>query len=204
MQFDIKSQREFRQFLQKETYEPFLRDLMNRLKAFNQDIMQINEQSHGEYDYISESTGELFEATLLITPEIVNELFKNTGIWNSEKFSNWIYNDAKINIIERLKKKKNKNSIIIFNIFPMRNPRFSNGIYAQFASDGWDIFINEICNEHHDFLNDKKFYLISYNHDDTFLFKQLFPETFYNEFIAFYDEKDVFPIRVKNLKIETA
>ncbi|HPV42480.1 MAG TPA: hypothetical protein PKX40_14980 [Spirochaetota bacterium] len=156
----VKSPEEFKNFLQKECYERFLLDLINRSKLFNNDIIQIESQSRGEYDYISKSSGELYEATLIITERIVNEIIKNPQIWKEEEFAKWIYDEANDNIIQRLKKKKNKNNIILFNIFPMRNPRHNNSIYSKFASDGWDRIINDIISKHPSLIKKNNFNFI--------------------------------------------
>ena len=78
----------------------------------------------------------------------------------------------------------------------MRNPRWNSGVFAQFASDGWDICMKNVNLDCIELLEKKKIFLISYNSDDTFLFKQLFPKQSFNEFIPFTDELDVFPFRV--------
>lgn len=198
---DLKHPDLFRKFFQKECYEPFLRDVMNQFAFFNRDIEIIESQSNGEYDYISRSSGQMYEATLLISPDIVKALFQNKNIWQSPEFAQWIYKECKQNLVDALVKKKNKNSIILFNIFPIRHPRFSGGVFKQFASDGWDMISKEVISENHSLVHEKDVYLISYNHEDNFLLKQLYPRYHVNQFIPFYDKDDVFPLRIKSLKL---
>jgi hypothetical protein len=198
LNFEIEfgSPQKFHDFLNNKVHESFLLYLLNQFKFFNHDIVPILTQSHGEYDFYSNSTSEQFEATLLLKKNIVEELISNPRIYYSDKFTKWITKETQENLIERLKKKNRKNSIILFNIFPMRHPRISDGIHSLFASDGWDLNIRNILEESIELVKGITIYLVSYNHDDKFLLKQLHPY-FFNEFIPFSDPKDIFPIRVK-------
>lgn len=201
LELDIRHPDYFRYFLQKQNYELFLLDLLKQFKTFPVDLEIIKEQSKSEYDYISKTTNETYEATLILSNDIVKELIKSPTFWETDVFSTWLFKKAKDNLIERLSKKSNKNSIILFNIFPMRHPRFSQGVFTQFASDPWDIFMNEISNDNKELISDKNIYLVSYNQEDNFLLKYLYPHYHPNIFIDFYDERDVFPLRVKKFHV---
>ncbi len=198
---EIKSAEDFRKFVQRGVYEPFLLDLLNRFHTFHHDFAMIDEQYCGQCDYIEKSSGEMFEATLVISSEVVKKIFIEPGYYSHPCFSRWIYLDGKKNLVESLERKEKKKNLFLFNIFPMRNPRPFGGVHSYIASDGWDIIINELISERRDLLENKKVFLISYNPNDKFLLKQLYPDIFLNEFIEFYDEKDVFPLRVKNVAL---
>lgn len=199
---EIRSPEDFKSFFQKEKYENFLKDLLNRSKYFPQDIEIIKDQSNSEYDYYSKSINQSFEATLLANNKLIQEIIKNPDVWYTQEFSSWIIGEAKKDIIQSLDRKKNKNNIIIFNIFPMGLNRLQVGTFDKFALDDWDLLMIEIKSENSDLVSNKNIYLVSYNFDDTFLLKQLNPDKFLNENIPFYDRKNIFPIRIKKFEIK--
>lgn len=192
----FRSPEHLRNFLQKENYEEFLKDLLIRFKYFPDDLELIQNQANAEYDFYSRSLNQSYEATLLVNNIIIHEIIKNPNIWQTHQFMNWVYAEARQDIIDRLTDKKNKNNVILFNIFPLRRNRFQGGVFMQFAADGWDLLMDDIRSSNNDLVLGKNIYLVSYNFDDSFLLKQLNPQILLNEFIPFYDKLDIYPIRV--------
>jgi hypothetical protein len=196
----FRSPEHLRNFLQKDNYEKFLKDLLIQFNHFPDDLELVKNQANAEYDYYSSSLNQSYEATLLVNNIIIREIIENPEVWQTEEFMNWVYAEAKQDIIDRLNDKRNKNNIILFNIFPLRRNRFQGGIFMQFAADGWDLLMDDIRSSRSDLVLEKTIYLVSYNFDDSFLLKQLNPKILLNEFIPFSDKSDIYPIRVSEFK----
>lgn len=201
---EMKPANTFHSFMQKDCYEKFLLELLNKSKAFKGAFKMIKSQSNSESDYFSETFGEL-EATLLINDTIVKKISFTPQYINSKDFSKWIYKETTNDIIKCVKKKKSKKNVVLFNIFPMRYSRLaSEGVYQRFACDDWDIAMNEaILKINNSSLTDSKnIFILSYNQDDTFLLKRLYPQTPDYEFIPFADPLGVFPVRIKDFRLQ--
>lgn len=111
----------FRNFIQKELYEPFLCYLLQASSLFSPDLMLIQNQSNGEDDFYSQKLNKSYEVTLLINRDIVRYLKKEeyTYIFADQYLRKTLLDQFENEIIVALQRKQKKKNVILFNIFPI-------------------------------------------------------------------------------------
>lgn len=111
----------FRNFIQKELYEPFLCYLLRASSLFSPDLMLIQNQSNGEDDFYSQKLNKSYEVTLLINRDIVRYLKKEeyTYIFSDQYLRKTLLDQFENEIIVALQRKQKKKNVILFNIFPI-------------------------------------------------------------------------------------
>lgn len=194
----LKSANIFKEFIQKQNYEAFLLEVIKKSGLLQSDLELVLKQDEGEADYFSPSTGEYYEATLIIDNYIVPKIIKDVNYVKTKDFEKWISDEIYKNVVDALERKKNRNNIILFNIFPMRYSGRYDGIFSQFCNDEWDSLISKIAQTTLDKKN-KKIFLVSFNFDNHFLVKQLIENKYFRKYIEIDFQQINFPFEVFDL-----
>ena len=188
----IKSSDEFKDFIKKGSYEPYLLDLINRSKLFKYNIELIDCQSNGEDDYIEDITGKTYEATLLNNKDVIRRIINHSELfWNGE-FESWINNEIQNEFVIRLERKVKKNRIIVFNIYPFIGTKFGS-VIDYIGQDVWDLAIASISINKPELIEDKEIIVVSFNYNNMFYVKRVVPNNNRPQNLAFvtdYDEDD--------------
>ena len=119
----LKSRKQFRALVHdSDIYENFLMDILNNSNLFNRlEHIPKDKQNDGEDDFKElNEKGKIiktYEATMLTSSKIVKSIIYNNGI--PKEYIDFIRSEIVKVYIERLNKKKKKENIIIFNIYPI-------------------------------------------------------------------------------------
>lgn len=198
-EMNIKSKELFHTFIKRKTYETFLLDLINNNDYFKDKKFKIIEpQPNGEYDFICVDDNEIkYEATLLLNDKITKELTKDLSAFGSSEFGNFVYYELENTLITRLEKKKKKQNIIVFNIYPFREIYFKRSILLKFAEDKWDFMIENIEINKKYLIEGKKIILVTFTTNNEFLIRELYPNnSAFNKYVTSKFNKDIFPFEI--------
>ena len=192
----LKDKVHIKHFVQKQNYEPFLKDLLIQTPMFSDKLELVTEQSCGEGDFFDPDENIFYEATLLVNSKIVSNIIKNTAYVTSEDFLKQRTTDLIEIFYERLESKKNKKMpLIIFNIFPDIFPKIRDSVTQLITSDKVDLIINELVAQNKGMLVEKNIFFVSYNADGNFYIREIYPRRFGVHHIGVYD-RNTFPFEI--------
>lgn len=196
---ELKDENCIKRFIQKETYEPFLLNLLINTPYFSKETKIITNQSNSECDFYDPENDKYYEATLLANKNIISNLINDPSYLVSAKMNN--EKNKLINIFnERIKSKMNKNaSIVLFNIFPDKFIKFQGSITDKFLYDEADQYISKIVKKYSVELFETDVILVSFNWDGSFFIRTLNSNKIELFFINNIPEME-FPFKISNSK----
>lgn len=172
--------------------------ILNKSEVFKYRINHVDkeEQNDGQGDYKEVKSDNSYEATLLLNSKIVEEVIKNEKFLGTVNFIKWINNKIENEFRQALKRKHDKENIIIFNIFPQVAPKFRESLTDKFMPDSWDYIINEIEKSNPKLLEEKELIMVSFNIDNSFYVKRLLSNNKFGiKYITDYS-KNIFPFKI--------
>lgn len=185
---NIKSANEYIDFIQRQNYEKFLLDLLNKSELFKNKLVYIEAQPNSQDDYLEMFTGETYEATLLSNSIINKRINRSNVVWDNELIQ-WLNNEIKNEFFNCLKRKIKKDKIIVFNIFPFIGAKFRSSL-TDYIQDIWDASIESFAFSNPELIKDKEIIIVSFNLDNSFYFKRFMPNSVSFSEIAYVDDYD--------------
>lgn len=211
----LKSRKKFKDLIHNsDIYEKFLMDILNNSNFFKRlEHIPKDKQNDGEDDF-KELNGEgkiikTYEATLLTSSKIVESIFYNNGI--PKEYINFIRSEIVKVYLNRLNKKKEKENIIIFNIYPIKENKIRESVFEIIlnANDMWIQNYKKFLRENID-NKIKNLFIVSlntnYRSKNNFYVKQILNDGEIVNKITFVDEFDLeklpFQSYSKNINIK--
>lgn len=197
--FIYKGNESLKRFVNKEVYEKFLLFLLKQINEYK-NLISIENQSNSEDDFMDLQCNQSYETTLLINNSILSKVINNEEYLFSEKLYNQRMNDTISCFIDTLERKAHKRgNLILFNIFPDLCPKFQKSNIDIIFRDKIDEIIKKILKNRKELLQDR-ICLVSFNIDNSFYYRQLYPQKLGLCFIKEYNY-EIFPFICESIRL---